>query len=175
MFKVCGGILVLLSTSLYGLINGNELKRQLKDLQEIRKIMMIFKSKIEHLNMPIDEIFYNISKEINSPYKDTFDEMYQKICNECYREKYSINEIWEDSINGLCKKIMLNSRQKEEFIRFGENLNVGNSKVLLGVIEIYEESLIKETKELSDSIKEKIKVYGWLGVVAGAFVTIILI
>ncbi len=175
MLKFLGVLMILLSTSLFGIISGIELKSRKKDLQEIRKILLLIKSKIEYLNMPINEIFNNLSKELSYPYNQAFKKIYEEMSGEYFDTNSNISEIWSENIEWLCKNNNLTKEQVGDLVMFGDNLRIGDSKVLIGVIEMYEEKLLKETQELSDSINEKIKVYGWLGVMAGAFVTIILI
>ena len=59
--------------------------------------------------------------------------------------------------------------------RLGENLGYLDKEMQLNTIDLYITQIQGELDDAVDSVKEKVRLYNMLGVMAGIFITIVLI
>ena len=64
---------------------------------------------------------------------------------------------------------------KENLIRFGENLGYLDRELQISTIDLYLNQLQEEIKEQAVVVKERTKLYNLLGIMAGIFITIVMI
>ena len=64
---------------------------------------------------------------------------------------------------------------KENLVRFGENLGYLDREMQLGTIDLYLNQLEEEINEQAIVARERTKLYNVLGIMAGIFITIVMI
>lgn len=181
-----GSILIITSGTIWGIKSGACLKQRLNELRYIRKIIILMKNYIEYLNMPLNEVFKNMSENLEYPYAQMFENMADKMNdsnNHCETDIFmdneyctnSISRIWKDSIIKYLPYTELSKEEGKELLKLGESLGIGNIEALNGIMDMYDEKLGHDIDELSESIKERIKIYSCLGIMGGIFAVIILI
>jgi stage III sporulation protein AB len=69
----------------------------------------------------------------------------------------------------------LSKKDKLHLIGFGENLGYLDKEMQMNTFDLYISQLEEEITDLSKSVKEKAYLYNSLGIMAGIFITIIMI
>jgi len=84
-------------------------------------------------------------------------------------------EIWGKCVNQYLKNTSLTETDKEGIVRLGDNLGYLDREMQLTTIDLYLTQLQEEIKEQSMAVKERSKLYNILGIMAGLFLTIVMI
>lgn len=158
MFKIIGGLLIILACSAFGVEKGRELSMHRKELEELERIFTLIKTKLEYIKMPIEELFANmqnewlleISKELKGVSRKNF------------------HEIWISSIDVHFKETFLSKSELEELKQIGKHISRPEA-ISLYLIQV--EEAIKTTREEE---KEKKKLYQSMGILSGIFLVLVL-
>ena len=90
-------------------------------------------------------------------------------------EGKTIADIWKEGVEQKLSGLALSKQDKEALIHFGSNLGYLDKDMQLSTIDLYIATLETEIEEATKTVKEKSYLYNSLGIMAGLFVTIILI
>ena len=104
MFKIIGGMLIVLTCTALGVEKSRELSLHRRELEELQRLFTLIQKKLEYMRIPLEELFANmqshwlldISKELKGVPKKTF------------------HEIWTSSIDTHFKKTFLTKSELEE-------------------------------------------------------------
>ena len=69
----------------------------------------------------------------------------------------------------------LSKRDKYQLIQFGENLGYLDKEMQMNTLDLFLAQMEEEIYELSKTVKEKTYLYNSLGIMAGIFISIIMI
>ena len=61
MLKIVGGLLGVLSTTVFGFLKGKEYSDRVKELQYMKKLILMLKGEVEYARTPLSEAFFHIS------------------------------------------------------------------------------------------------------------------
>lgn len=84
-------------------------------------------------------------------------------------------EIWTQAITRDLKDTSITKVDKEQLRKVGECLGYLDKEMQMNTIDLYLSQLEGQIEELSKEIKERTRLYNLLGVMAGIFVTIVMI
>jgi stage III sporulation protein AB len=172
VLKIAGFILIIASSTGFGIMSGRDLKVRLDNLRYIKKLMLMLRGEIKYLKAPLGEAFFNVGKRAKMP----FDSFFNKIALEIDSlECESFYKIWCKYIDEELGKIKLNKRDCLTLKRVGEHLGYMDKEMQLGMIDLYVEQLEEEIKASKESMDGKIRVYNCLGVAIGVFTVVIML
>lgn len=172
VIKIIGCILVITSSAGIGLYFSCVLKERIEELTELKKILILLRGNIRYANTPLAEALYSISIRHNGEFKSFLSwvsEQMEKMQGE------TIADIWKRGVEQKLKGLSLTKKDKESLIGFGNNLGYLDKDMQLGTIDMYVATLETEIEEASRTVKEKTYLYNSLGVMAGIFLTIVMI
>jgi stage III sporulation protein AB len=172
IMKIIGCILVLASSAGMGFYFSCCIRCRIDDLKELKKLIGLLKGDIRYAATPLPEAIGAIARRHNGNYC-SFLQYISKKLQELSGQSFS--EIWESAVENELIATSLTKRDKLQLVRFGENLGYLDKEMQLNTIELYLSQLEDEISDLSRTAKEKIYLYNSLGIMAGIFITIIMI
>lgn len=170
--KVVGCILIILSSTLMGFYCSNELKARVNDLKELRKLMVLLRGDIRYGNTPLPEAICAIARRHEGSFKNFFTKISERL-SELSGKTFS--HVWKEAVEKELIKTSLNKRDKLGLINFGDNLGYLDKEMQMNTLELFLTQLEDEISELSKTAKEKSYMYNTLGIMAGIFISIILL
>ncbi len=170
--KVVGCILIILSSTLMGFYFGNELKYRINDMRELRKLIVLLRGDIRYGSTPLPEAISSIARRHEGGFKGFFMKVSERL-SEHSGETFS--KVWKEAVEKELLGTSLNKKDKSQLIQFGENLGYLDKEMQMNTLDLFLEQMEEEIQELSKTAKEKTYLYNTLGIMAGIFISIIMI
>ena len=170
--KIIGAILVIASSGGIGLYFSIILKERISDLKELNKIIVILRGEIRYASTPLPEAVGGLAYRTNGEYR----RFLLAVAGELDKlEGKSFSEIWNSCVEKELVDTSLNKKDRLLLTRLGENLGYLDKEMQLNTIDLYITQIQGELDDAVDTVKEKVRLYNMLGVMAGIFITIVLI
>ena len=160
-------LFVLIGSSYIGRCIAKKYSYRLEELEEMKNILNIFKSKIRFTYEPIPEIF----KEMASNTKENIGQIFEKA--EKDMKDFSAGEAWEKAVQ--TSETNLTDEDKHVLLMLSKMLGQTDVKGQISQIEITENFLEKQIKEAQQEKNKNEKLYRKLGTTIGLAIVIILI
>lgn len=172
LLKIIGCMLVVLSSTGMGFFFSNEMKCRIDDLRELRKLILLLRGDIRYGNTPLPEAINAIARR----HKGSLAAFFTKISTRLNElSGLTFQEIWKDAVEKELVNTSLSKKDKMQLLSFGENLGYLDKEMQMNTLDLFLSQLDEETKELSKSVKEKAYLYNSLGIMAGIFISIIML
>lgn len=172
VMKIIGAVLIITSTSAMGFYLSNNLKIRIDDMKELKKNILILRGDIRFGNTPLPEAIGAIARRNEGNLAEFFTYVYEEVIKLDGKRFF---DIWKVAVKEKLKDSSLTKNDKEHLIKLGENLGYLDKDMQINLIDLYIEQLEEEMTEASKVLKEKAHLYNTLGVMAGIFVTIIML
>ena len=160
-------LFVLIGSSYIGRCIAKKYSYRLEELEEMKNILNIFKSKIRFTYEPIPEIF----KEMASNTKENIGQIFEKA--EKDMKDFSAGEAWEKAVQ--TSETNLTDEDKHVLLMLSKMLGQTDVEGQISQIEITENFLKKQIKEAQQEKNKNEKLYRKLGTTIGLAIVIILI
>lgn len=172
LLKMIGIILIILSGSLFGITLSKEYEMRITHLKQFRKMLVLLKGEINYNNSGIYESVNIVAERTDKVMGDFLNAVMKKFDE----NKYTLKEAWDLGVENILKsKTELKDKELEYIKDLGTNLGITDKETqinnilsCMGVIDL-------SIEELNENRVEKCKLYKTLGVMASAFLTIVLI
>jgi stage III sporulation protein AB len=172
ILKIIGCILVIASSTGIGFFFSSEMKNRIEDLKELRKLIGLLKGDIRYANTPLPEAISVLARR----YKGSFDSFFQYASTKLQElSGQTFTQIWRAAVEQELVNTSLSKKDKAQLISFGENLGYLDKDMQMNTFELYLTQLEDELRELSKTVKERAYLYNSLGIMAGVFISIIMI
>ena len=159
--------LVLITSSLIGKSIAKKYSNRLKELEEMKTALNIFKSKINYTYSPIPEIFEELSVKIKGNIGNIFKKSREKM------EKSTASVAWEEAIEEVPSN--LNKDDKYTLKTLSKLLGQTDLEGQKSQIDITQKFLEEQIKEANEQKQKNEKLYSKLGTTIGLAIVIILI
>lgn len=167
-----GAILVILSTGAMGFYFSVILKERISDLKELNKLILLLRGDIRYAGTPLPEAVGSLAYRTEGEYRRFLLSVQEELDK---LEGRTFNEIWRDCVDRELVDTSLNKKDKLLLTRLGENLGYLDKEMQLNTIDLYITQIQGELDDAVDNVKEKARLYNMLGIMAGVFITIVLI
>lgn len=167
MIKCFMLLLIFISSSLIGRFIAKKYTYRLEELEEMKNVLNIFKSKIRFTYEPIPEIFREIGKQT----KQNIGEIFEKAGT--YMQNFSAGEAWEKAVQ--TSQTNLTNEDIHVLLMLSKMLGQTDIEGQISQIEITENFLEKQIKEAQQEKNKNEKLYRKLGTTIGLVIIIILI
>jgi stage III sporulation protein AB len=155
-----------------GFYCSNELKSRISDLKELRKLILLLRGDIRYANTPLPEAICSIAKRHEGGFEDFFTKISERLSA---HSGNTFSQIWKEAVETELLRTSLNKKDKSALVNFGDNLGYLDKEMQMNTLELFLTQLEDEIAELSKTAKEKSYLYNTLGIMAGIFISIILI
>ncbi len=172
ILKIIGCILVIASSAGMGFYFSGELRNRTQDLKELKKLVGLLKGDIRYASTPLPEAIGAIARRHTGNYSRFLNDVSTKL-QELSGQTFS--DVWKAATEKELANTSLSKKDKLQLARFGENLGYLDKDMQMNTFELYLTQLEEEITELTKTAKEKTYLYNTLGIMAGIFITIIMI
>ena len=162
--------LIFLASGIIGKLLSQKYKKRLEELEELKNVFNIIKTKIRFSYEPIPEIFEDVSNNTqNTQYavSQIFKRAKEKMKDQ------NAGTAWEDAIEETQSN--LKEEDKQMLKSFSKLLGATDTDGQISQIEITENFLERQIKEAEEEKKKNEKLYKKLGTTIGLVIVIILI
>ncbi len=160
-------LLVFIASSFIGRYIAKKYSYRLEELEEIKNILNVFKSKIRFTYEPIPEIF----KEMANNAKENIGQIFEQARKNM--QNLSAGEAWENAVQ--TSETNLTDEDKHVLLMLSKMLGQTDVEGQISQIEITENFLEKQIKEAQQEKDKNEKLYRKLGTTIGLAIVIILI
>ena len=160
-------LLVFIASSFIGRCIAKKYSYRLEELEEIKNILNVFKSKIRFTYEPIPEIFREMASNAKENIGQIFEEARKNMQN------FSAGEAWENAVQ--TSETNLTDEDKYVLLMLSKMLGQTDVEGQISQIEITENFLEKQIKEAQQEKDKNEKLYRKLGTTIGLAIVIILI
>ena len=172
LLKIIGAIVLLISSVSYGFSLSNDFIKRINCMERFYNSLIMLKGEINYNNSGIKWAIENISQNDEG----IIGKFYKKVLEIFDEGSTSIKDAWNMSVEEVLEKENILKREDISIIaEIGQNIGVTDRETQINNINYTMEkakTLISGLKEIKE---EKCKIYKMLGVVAGMFITIIII
>lgn len=170
--KWIGCLCILTACSGYGFSKGKEYRKHVNELEELRRISMMFANETSYSKLPIAEISLRISRKVLEPYKSWLIGV-----STALRKKKSnvFIEVWQEEVKVLLTKLSLSKEEEEELMILGGQLGNYNIQMQETAFRWYASCMEERRERLLKDVSEKQRLCNSLGILAGIFLVIMLI
>lgn len=157
-------------TSMYmGILYSRRYLNRVKDLEEMKNAMEIFKSKIKFTYKPIPEIFEEIAKEIKSNIAGVF------LLSKSYMEEYTASESWKMAMEKSASNTNLTKDDIEVISNLSKTLGGTDLDGQIAIIELTENLIDRQIQKAREEETKNGRLYKTLGMGIGLAIIIILV
>lgn len=172
MLKMLGLGLIIGACSAIGMSMGRDLKRRVAQLQELRRMTGMLQGEIQYAKSPLSEAFRHAAARLKEPFsaflRHTAEDM-EQFSGEPFSEIFARNAGEELKDSGLLKEDL------EQLCGFGEHLGYLDQQMQLRTIDLYRMQISETCEQAAEELKNKEKVYRYLGVCTGLFLAILFV
>lgn len=166
VFKYIGCLIILVASSGIGIHYGEELKKYLNQLEELKKLFCLMKSELEYVKLPLVELFEKMESKVQEPFRAWVSMLRRKLES---REYGIFDSIWTDTIEEVLKGSKLRTEDLDELKNVGKNLEYVEN------LNLYIEQLEYKIVDVRKVYQTKRKLSRTLGIMGGIFLVILLL
>lgn len=166
MLKIFGAIAIVIATSLIGIMSSDKLKQRVKEINLINYMLEEISILIRYKAMTVYEIVENLK---GNP---VFNQL-TFLNNIEFNLQMPFKIAWESNIDSM--QSALKQSDLKMLKSFGATLGTSDIDGQLSTIAVFKENFSQLEKEAITNYEKKSKLYRSLGVLSGAFISIMLI
>ncbi len=166
VLKIVGSAAILIACTGLGFEKTQQMKLHIRQLEELKRIIVLFRSELYYTKVPFAELFRKVSIQTEGPFQNWLLDLANNLEK---HQSESFLEAWIHSIEMNLKNSFLKKFEIDSLLQLGTSLNQIES------LDLYLEQLdlfIQRAREEEHSQK---KLYQSMGVLGGIFLVIILL
>lgn len=172
MLKILGSICIVTACAMLGIYFSQIQQIRKRQLNCIKKALLLLKSQIEYSCEALPEALYNISLRSEEPVKTIFD----KISSELRIKKGdSISQVWTRQFHLYESNMKLSKEDIENINAFGKTLGYLDKAQQLNNINISVDYIDQTTDYITRKCERDGKMYQSLGFLGGILLAVLLI
>lgn len=170
--KMLGIGMVFSASVIAGYSMSREYLQRLRTLEQFYKMLLLLKGEIKYNNSGISEAVGKVSERLDNRIGDFL----KCVCRGFEKGKYTLKEIWDKAGSEILER-GAGLKKEDIFLikELGINLGITDRETQINNILNYMEEIDMKIKELNEEKGEKCRLYRTLGVMAGAFMAIVLV
>lgn len=172
MLKWIGIGLVICGSTAAGISLSRDLEKRVKQLNELRKVVVMLQGEIRYSNAPLSEAFHHVSLRIKEPFAIFLEHVAG------HMEEFSgetLSDIFSQHIQEDLKYTSLLPEDLEQLKRLGESMGYLDRQMQLETMNLYLDQVNTACEEAAEHYRNKSKLYHCLGVMGGLFLAVIFI
>lgn len=175
--RILGAFLVMTGSTGVGMYFGSNLQDRLGKLQMIKRHFMAMRGDIGYSGTTLPEALETMAEKLSQSGEcREFQEFYQEVSQRLLaREGIPFREIWEEAIERHLKKTTLNKNDLQLLSSLGGQFGYLDREMQLKTIDLYLERLEEERLLEVQKAGEKMRLYRTLGILAGAFLIVVML
>lgn len=172
MLKLAGILLILFGTSGWGIQKAGELDLRIRELRQLRQMMLLLEAEIRCTHCPLPDLFQKLGKQGDPPTGILF----QKVGTALNRRNgKTFSEIWQTELEQQKAWFHLKKQDFQELQELGTLLGHLDVRMQTEVLHAYEERFrASEALAVQDALEKK-QLYRYLGVLGGAVLSVLIL
>ncbi len=170
--KLLGAVFVIISCSKIGADMAARLSVRRGILKKIKVMVIHLRGEILYGNAPLYEGFQKAGKRAGGPEGLLFETVAERVLKGLGEDFFTI---WQEEAGAYAARTPLSGEEGEQLLAFGEHLGYLDREMQERTLTLYLEELEQEIEGLNQEISQKSRLYTSAGVLAGLFLTVILI
>ncbi len=170
--KTAGSVLVIAASTWLGCLMGRELYERLDRLSTMKRIFLVIRQEILYSGMPLFEVFGNVSKRFEEPYKTWMLALEHRAKE---RNEGGFMEIWKDSLYQYLGTHGWQKKDLETLEGLGMEMAGMDREELVKVLELYIERLEWKVEDGKKEMGQKNRIFRSLGLMGGIFAVVLLL
>ncbi|WP_372995275.1 stage III sporulation protein SpoIIIAB [Lutispora sp.] len=172
MIKGIGALLIIISSSLLGILISSKYSIRPKEIRKLRFSLQMLETEIVYGSTPVPYACYNVGCKSDNPWKSFFLAVSENLLE---RRFFSMEEAWNQAIvNNLCES-SLSPSDKELLRNFGRIIGKSDTEDQKKHFKLIYAQLEHHEKIAEDERKNNEKMYKSMGFLLGAAILIILV
>lgn len=172
MLKAAGSILVIVSTTFYGMQRAFRLQEQYREMEYLEQLFYQIQSEIRYARNPLDEIMARVGTTAVQPYRTWLQELGKMLKR---RDGAVFQELWKTSIETYLGASLLPEREICRLMGLGERMGLMDMEMQIKALELYLNQLSVSMRETREGMKSKVRLCHCLGVMGGMMIVILLL
>ncbi len=175
LMKIAGAVCITAATTLYARGLVLELSTRLEALKFLKQSFYALKGELRYGVETLPTAFMNVGERCGVGGEDIrnfFWNMGRRLGSD---DTVSLKEVWEEEAKALAARVNLDGRECDSLVRVSESLGYLDITQQVSNIDLYLESIEADIAALTEKYADNCRMYMGLGVMAGLFLTIILI
>lgn len=161
--------LIFLTSMYIGILYSRGFSNRVRDLEEMKNAMSIFKSKIKFTYKTIPEVFEELSKEIKNNIAGIF------LLSKNYMKSYTASESWKIAMQESSSTTNFNKEDIEIISNLSKTLGDTDLEGQIAIIELTEKLIDRQIQKAREEESKNGKLYKTLGMGMGITIIIILV
>lgn len=173
MIKIVGMVLIVLSTSAIGKKMSDNLSYRIRDLEELKKLIIMLRGEVMYNVASVSEGLRRIKSKSSNLYEDMIDKVIEEL-SEHNGKKFA--DIWREGVCELNKAS--HSFVKEDMDRligFGNDFGSPHKEIQLKSFDMYIDELENTINDARKKNTDNSKMYKSLGVLSGIVIVILIV
>lgn len=169
--KWIGALLLIGTTTWIGFEWSQKLNNRPKHIRQLKNALQILEAEILYSQLPLQEAFITIAKQIPQPIKSFF----QALGTGMEEKNPDLFSLWKKQVDLLITESCLSDNEQEILMQFGRTLGQHNFEQQQKHIQLTVSHLDRELEEARDNQMRYGKMAKSLGVLCGLFIVLLLI
>lgn len=169
--KWLGALLLITTTTWIGFEWSQKLNNRPKHIRQLKNALQILEAEILYSQLPLQEAFMTIAKQIPQPTKFFF----QTLGTGMDKKNPDLFSLWKKQVDLLMATSCLSGNEREILMQFGRTLGQHNFEQQQKHIQLTVSHLDRELEEARDNQLRYGKMAKSLGVLCGLFIVLLLI
>jgi Stage III sporulation protein AB (spore_III_AB). len=171
LFKLTGGIVVILCCYTWGFYMSKMGAFRMQDLEQLKKAITIFNAEIKYSATPLYEVFNEISNRTNGVVAMAFEAATEGFLD---KKEKTADEIWNKAVIDVQHNAYFNAEDMEYLFSFGRTLGFADKEMQVQNATLLLDYIENAQQELREKRKVEERLYKTLGLLGGIMVCIIL-
>ncbi|MUK87159.1 stage III sporulation protein SpoAB [Ornithinibacillus sp. L9] len=169
--KWIGALLFIGITTWFGFEWSQNLTKRPKQIRQIKNALQILEAEILYSQLPLQDAFATIAKQIPEPSKSFFSYLAASL----EKREIDLFATWENAVKNLMETSSLSSNEKEILNQFGRTLGQHDFSQQQKHIQLTISHLERELEDAIDDQNRYGKMAKSLGFLCGLFIVLLLI
>lgn len=167
LMKLIGMLIITASTTLTGIYASNQLSQRKKRIQVLILMIDRIASLIEFRALKTGDILKSIASD------KSFESLeFLKNADELHQKDMSFSGAWNQAVSN---DDTVGDEERQQLIMLGSSLGTSNIKGQLSMLKIYRQNMENIFNTFSQESLNKGKLYRSLGILAGVFISVMLV
>lgn len=169
LFKVLGSALILISSTLIGLLMAGKYKTRVKQLKQIQNHFQMIETEIFYTATPIIEVIEKISRQSKQPFSNIYGEIVKNLKK---KEGKSLGIIWENAFERQKSYTQFVKEDLEVIYFFGNLLGTSDRQSQIKNVKLVQNQLKKLEEYAEKNWIKNEKLFRNLGILSGISIII---
>lgn len=169
--KIIGSICIIIAASGLGIYKGTEYKRQIEEIEKLKRIIWQLHGEMKYLKVPLQELCSKVSRKSVPPY----DSWLQALAEGMEKQEYqNLGILWKNETAKMVKQIHLPEEEKRELMMLGYQLGHIDLDMQMQTVAWYENRLEEKRKHMLEHANENARLCNSLGIAGGVLFVILI-